>query len=106
MEAKQILDKIKILDEEKKKMSQLKDVKKKKREESKNDFLRCEIQCCCEENVCRAKGLRQCDQCLDVLKSSCTKKRCKEHGVTMKKPHCDRPKEILRVSDVYTSNSD
>jgi hypothetical protein len=66
--------------------------------------MRCESTCVCKEPICMAKGWRQCTQCRDVLKSKCTKKKCRESSVQMKFAFCGKKKEILRVADVYTDS--
>ena len=77
-----------------------------KKIQSTEAFMRCENSCVCAQFDCEAKGLHQCSQCKHVMKSKCAKKKCKENGVEMKLPFCDRKKQILRVSDIYSSDSD
>ena len=106
MEGKKILERIEELHEEEERNNAVKAERKRKKEESDKAFLLYENSCVCRLPVCLAKGFRQCTQYRDVMKSRCSKKKCKEHGVQMKLPFCDRKKQILRVSDVYSTNSE
>ena len=60
--------------EMKMKVKQMKVDEKIKRTES---YMRCKAVCICGESICLAGGLKRCDICKDVLKSQCSKSRCK-----------------------------
>ena len=58
--------------------------KEKKRKASKEkkkidfeNFMRCKSSCVCEQFPCYAAGLKQCPSCNDVLKSVCSKVKCR-----------------------------
>ena len=58
-----------------------KEKKKSTKEEQQESFIRCKISCVCDEIVCKATGLKQCVVCQDIMKSQCTKSRCKVNGI-------------------------
>ena len=60
--------------ESKIKAKQIKVDNKLKRTES---YIRCQLECVCGESVCVASGLKRCEVCKDVMKSQCSKARCK-----------------------------
>ena len=60
--------------------------KKTNEKGSDKGFLLFENSCKCRLPVCLAKGLRQ---CRDVMKSKCSKKKCKEHRAQIRL-FCDR----------------
>lgn len=108
MEGKKIMERIeelKQVEEEKNTSKEEKRLVKVRQEEA---FIRCKERCVCLQNVCGAKGLRQCSSCMQVMKSKCSKRNCKEYSVVeMILPSCDkRNKTVLRVEDVYTSESE
>ena len=51
---------------------------KAKRQEN---FIRCKDSCVCSQDVCLASGLKQCTLCKDVMKTQCSKGKCKVSGV-------------------------
>ena len=104
MEGQKVLERIEILQQQEASLNASKEEKRVKKIQSTEAFLRCENSCVCAQFDCEAKGLRQCSQCKHVMKSRCTKKKCKENGVEMKLPFCDRKKQIL--SDIYSNDSD
>ena len=59
-------------------------VKERKKQDKKGQcesFLKCKLTCICDSIVCDATGLKQCIVCQDVLKSQCTKSKCKVDGI-------------------------
>ena len=55
--------------------------KQKERDERVECYLRCKLSCNCDDDVCMGSGLKQCQQCKEIMKSQCTKKKCKEGGI-------------------------
>ena len=83
-----------------------KEIEKKKSEkkagksEQREAFLKCKESCCCEEIICKATGLKECPVCKDVMKSQCTKAKCKVDGIKPLMVSCefDVSKQIQRSS--------
>ena len=56
------------------------DAKKSKQKEQNvrtEMYLRCKMKCSCGEDICVASGFKQCTECNDVMKSQCSKSKCK-----------------------------
>ena len=60
---------------------------KEKKEMMKQAFLRCKGGCECKKKPCKAKGLKRCPNCFNVLRSVCSKKECMVDG--------DKPSMLL-----------
>ena len=83
MKAKKVIDLLNEIEEKKEKQAKSKEEAVKKKQDAKHAFLKCKIQCCCEQKKCMAIGLKQCPVCQDILKSTCSKGKCQVDG---KKP--------------------
>ena len=95
MTAKKAIEKVKEIKEKKKeadsKRARAKDDKAKQFEM----FVRCREECICKSKVCQAKGLKQCPVCKNVMKSNCSKAKCKTDG---KNPSMILPAKSARVA--------
>ena len=83
MEAKDVINLVKSIKEQKEQKVKSKEIQIKKKEKDKDDFYRCKSKCVCKEDRCLATGLKQCPSCHSILRSVCSKARCK---VDDKKP--------------------
>ena len=52
-----------------------------KKEQRQENFIRCKDICICSQDICLANGLKQCTSCKDIIKSQCSKRKCKVLGV-------------------------
>lgn len=77
MTGKNVLSMVKDIEEKKSQAKERKEVSQKKKEEEKVKFLKCKDNCVCEGGECIAKGLKQCTVCGEILRSQCTKAKCK-----------------------------
>jgi len=64
------------IENKKKEQEKSKEEAAKKKDESKENFLRCISECQCQQEKCAAIGLNQCPVCQDILKYTCSKKKC------------------------------
>jgi len=88
MEGQHILERIEEINKEEEKKNTAREERKMKKIGCRELFIRCEERCTCNDKICHAKGLRKCIQCGDVMKSKCTKKKCREKGAEMILPFC------------------
>ena len=51
--------------------------KQERKEKEKENFYRCKLKCICKSEKCDALKLRECPSCHDILRSVCSKARCK-----------------------------
>ena len=63
---------------EKSKKLEKKEGKQKEKNQRTERYLRCKYSCNCGESVCAASGLKQCEKCKDVMRSQCSKAKCKD----------------------------
>ena len=66
-------------------------VKERKKQDKKGQcesFLKCKVTCICDSILCDATGLKQCIVCQDVMKSQCTKSKCKVNGIKLRMIMC------------------
>ena len=80
MRAKDVAAKVKDIKEQKQRKVLAKEDAKKKKEETKEVFLRCKDKCTCLKRRCLAIGLKQCPACKNVLRSVCSKANCRLDG--------------------------
>ena len=59
------------------KKNEEKEQKQRMKVEQKERFIRCRNECTCKQFPCFASNLRQCPICSDVMKSQCSKAKCK-----------------------------
>ena len=69
MRAKDMLNKVRKRNE----------IKKEKEDKKQTEALKCTVTCSCSSK-CVVSGLKQCPNCLDVLKSQCSKSACMVDG--------------------------
>ena len=62
----------------------------KKKGKETEDFYRCKSKCMCKEDRCLATGLKECPSCHSILRSMCSKARCKVD--------CQKPKMLLAIA--------
>ncbi|XP_065672342.1 uncharacterized protein LOC136090155 [Hydra vulgaris] len=95
MKGKNVLDLVKVIQDNKNQEIKDKEEKRWNKEKQKEAFLRCKNECSCGEGVCHAIKLQQCSSCHNVKKSVCGKLSCKVDG---KKP-------IMFLAAAVTNNS-
>ena len=83
MKAKKVLNLLKDIEDKKQEQTKSKEEATKKKEDAKQAFLKCKVQCVCQQAKCMAIGLKQCPVCQHILKSTCSKGKCQVDG---KKP--------------------
>ena len=81
MKAKNVLTVLKDIESKKQEQVKSKEATAKKKEDTKLAFLKCKEKCICEKQKCEAFGLKQCPVCQDILKSACSKAKCKVDGI-------------------------
>ena len=114
MKAKNVISIVKEIKEKKEKAASEKQESVQKKEETKQRFLQCKVKCICESRPCAAVGYKQCPICLQVMKSVCSKSKCKVDGKkpTMILPAAMNSKEPRRQltcdseSESYSESSD
>ena len=77
MKAKNVLTVLKDIENKKQEQVKSQEVTAKKKEDTKHAFLKCKEKCICEKPKCEVFGLKQCPVCQDILKSTCSKAKCK-----------------------------
>ena len=87
MTGQDVLFMVKEIEAKKAEVKQRKDEKQAKKGNEKIAFLRCQESCVCSTPRCSATGLKRCTSCGDVLKSQCSKAKCK--GDNGEKPLMD-----------------
>ena len=92
MEGHDIIDQVKVLNDEKERKKEVVKQKEDKKDEDKESFFRCKQKCVCDKQKCLAFGLRECPSCHSILKSICSKIICQVDGKkpTMILPHCSQ----------------
>ena len=63
MEAKDVINLVKSIKEQKKQKVKSKEIQMKKKEKDKEDFYRCKSKCVYREDRCLATGLKECPSC-------------------------------------------
>ena len=81
MKAKNVINVVKEIKEKKEQTAKQKQETIEKKEETKQRFLLCKLKCVCKNQKCDAVGYKQCPVCLQVMKSVCSKSRCKVDGM-------------------------
>ena len=81
MTGKNVIELVKEIKEKKVESERQKQVKLSRKQDDKDLFLRCKDECVCNTEPCLASKLRQCSICLNIQKSQCNKKSCKQDGV-------------------------
>ena len=71
MEAKDVINLVKSIKEQKEQNVKSKEIQIKKKEKDKDDFYRCKSKCICKEDRCLATGLKECPSCHSILRSVC-----------------------------------
>lgn len=107
MEAKKILEKVSVLEEEKKEREKKKEANVLAKSKRTENFLKCQHNCICQKDLCDASGYKMCPKCQNVLKGVCGKMNCRgENGQKpcMILPACNL--QALKVSEVYSSSDD
>ena len=99
MEGQNILDQVKVLNDEKERKKAVKQ-KEDKTNEEKELFFRCKQKCVCDEEKCVAFGLRECPSCHSILKSICSKMTWRVDGKkpTMIHPYCSQDIKLSKKS--------
>ena len=80
MKAKNVINVVKEIKERKEITTEQKQETIQKKEEAKQTFLLSKPKCVCKNEKCDAIGYKQCPVCLQVVKSVCSKSRCKVDG--------------------------
>ena len=108
MKAKNVINVVKEIKEKKEQTAKQKQGNIEKKEETKQTFLRCKLKCVCQNEKCDAIGYKQCPVCLQVMKSVCSKFRCKIDGMkpTMILPVAMTAKEPRRLFPAEESDTD
>ena len=88
MEAKDVINLVKSIKEQKEQKVKSKEIQMKMKD--KDDFYRCKSKCACKEDRCLATGLKECPSCHSILRSVCSKARCKVDG--------KKPKMLLLIA--------
>ena len=87
MKAKNVIEVVKEIKDKKEKAAVQKQEAAEKKEVTRQTFLQFKIECVCKSKKCAAVGLKQCPTCFQVMKSVCSKVKCRVDGV--------KPKMIL-----------
>ena len=90
MEAKDVINLVKSIKEQKEQKVKSKEIQTEKKEKGKEDFYRCKNKCVCKEDRCLATGLKECPSCHSILRSVYSKARCKVDG--------KKPKMLLPIT--------
>ena len=90
MEAKDLINLVKSIKEQKEQKVKSKEIQMKKKEKDKEDFCRCKSKCVCKEDRCLTTGLKECPSCHSILRSECSKAHCKVDG--------KKPKMLLPIA--------
>ena len=77
MSGNDVLSAVKEIEAKKKEAQNRKEANQAKKENEKIAFLKCIEKCSCTASKCHAAGLKQCTSCGDILKSQCTKAKCR-----------------------------
>ena len=104
MEGQDIIAKVAEIKESKEVKEMLKEKSKEDQQNRISAFHRCKIQCSCDSQPCQAKGLRECSQCHNILRSVCSRAQCKKEDGSkppMLKPFCEegKPKKKLMYNE-------
>lgn len=100
MEGQNILDQVKVINDEKERKKKELKQKEDKKNEDKELFFQCKQKCVCGEEKCVAFGLRECPSCHSILKSVCSKMACRVDGKkpTMIHPYCSKDTKSSKKS--------
>ena len=80
MTGKNVLEIVQSIKEKKEKEAKEKDVRKRQKDQEKEDFFRCKTECVCGNAVCAAASLKECPSCHNIMRSTCSKSGCKIEG--------------------------
>ena len=80
MTGKQVLKKVEEVRKIAEEKERCKALSKKKKQTEREMFYRCKEECICNESPCCALRLQQCPSCNDVLKSTCSKLKCRNEN--------------------------
>ena len=78
LKGQQILEKVSELESQAEEKKKVKEAAQEKRKVETEMFFRCKSACVCNESPCCASRLKQCPSCSDVLKSVCSKLKCRK----------------------------
>ena len=113
MTAKKAIEKVREIKEKKDEAESKRAKAKENKDKQFEAFVRCREECLCKSVACQAKGLKQCPVCKNVMKSNCSKAKCKKDGKnpTMILPAKARvkvaaKKKLIIDEDSYSENSD
>ena len=102
MRAKDVASMVKEIKDKKETKAKAKEEALQKKEENREIFLRCKVECVCFEKKCKAIGLKECPICKNVMKSVCSKASCKIDGV---KPVMVLPKRAYSSKKLFEESS-
>ena len=80
MEAKDVINVIKSIEEQEEQKVKSTEIQMKKKEREKEDFYSCMSKCVCKHDRCLATGLKECLSCHSVLLAVCRKALSKVDG--------------------------
>ena len=77
MEGKKILERVSEIKKEKEKKEAAKEKAKQETQNRISMFHQCKNGCICNNTPCQAKGLQECSRCHNILRSVCSRTKCK-----------------------------
>ena len=101
LDGSQVLEMREKIEAEKKEKQTRKEMSMIEKETRAELFIKCRESCVCSKDLCNASGLKQCSSCKDVIKSHCSKAKCKKTDGTkpdMLIPACDKEQKRPRKS--------